>query len=170
MTDTMQQQLWSETGDRNGVKYSYCQTMIMSDGGRSIYFQGTAGDCGTRAICNATGMDYKEVYDSLQRISKNWGKKATKRNLQIRNNSVRNGTYMEVMRYYLEEELGWTWVATSGIGVKTAVHVRGDELPKGALIVRVSKHYTAMVDGVLIDNHDCSRQGTRKVYGYWIKK
>lgn len=32
-----------------------------SDGGRSNYFKATnVGDCVTRAICNATGKDYKE--------------------------------------------------------------------------------------------------------------
>jgi hypothetical protein len=30
---------------------------IYSDGGRSKYFKGTAGDCVVRAICNATGKD-----------------------------------------------------------------------------------------------------------------
>lgn len=142
----------------------------LHDGGRDKYFKGTAGDCGTRAICNATGMDYKEVYQSLQIIQKSWGKKKTKNNLKIRRSSVREGTYMCVMRAYLEHDLGWTWVPTSGIGVRETIHLKEDELPKGRIILRVSKHYTAAIDGMLIDTYDCTRGGTRKVYGYWIKK
>jgi hypothetical protein len=40
-----------------------------------------------------------------------------------------------------------------------------DEVP--VLIARVSKHLVAIVDGELHDTHDCSRDGTRYVYGYW---
>jgi hypothetical protein len=41
------------------------------------------------------------------------------------------------------------------------------ELPQGALLVKVSKHLTAVIDGVIHDTHDCSRGGTRCVYGYF---
>jgi hypothetical protein len=39
--------------------------------------------------------------------------------------------------------------------------------PPGRLVVRLSKHVAAVVDGVLHDTYDCSRGGTRCVYGYW---
>ena len=39
--------------------------------------------------------------------------------------------------------------------------------PPGRLIVSVSRHLCAVIDGVLYDTHDCSRSGTRCVYGYW---
>ena len=43
-----------------------------SDGGRSNYFKAAnVGDCVTRAICNATGKDYKEVYNALNERAKN---------------------------------------------------------------------------------------------------
>jgi len=35
------------------------------------------------------------------------------------------------------------------------------------LILSLSKHLAAMVDGVVHDTHDPSRGGTRCVYGYW---
>lgn len=54
-----------------------------------------------------------------------------------------------------------------GIGTGCRVHLRADELPVGRIIVAVSKHYAAVVDGVLRDTFDCSREGTRCVYGYW---
>jgi hypothetical protein len=44
---------------------------------------------------------------------------------------------------------------------------RNGELPIGRLIVSVSKHLVAVVDGVIHDTHDPSRAGTRCVYGYW---
>jgi hypothetical protein len=38
----------------------------------------------------------------------------------------------------------------------------------------LSKHYAAVIDGVLYDTHDydthdCAREGMRCVYGYWIR-
>jgi len=38
------------------------------------------------------------------------------------------------------------------------------------LIVKVSKHLTTVIDGVLHDTHDPSRRGSRCVYGYYLKK
>jgi hypothetical protein len=56
------------------------------------------------------------------------------------------------------------------IGSGTRVHVRANELPKGRLILSLSRHYAAFIDGELLDNHDSSRDGTRCVYGYWLKE
>ena len=55
------------------------------------------------------------------------------------------------------------------IGQGCKVHLRADELPTGRLIVAVSKHITAVIDGVIHDTHDCSRSGTRCVYGYFTE-
>ena len=64
---------------------------------------------------------------------------------------------------------GWVYVPTMAIGSGCRVHLRADELPQGRLVVQVSKHYTAVVDGVIHDTYACSRDGTRCVYGYWVK-
>jgi hypothetical protein len=53
------------------------------------------------------------------------------------------------------------------VGSGCTVHLREDELPSGTLIVAVSRHLTVVKDGVIYDNHDPSRDGTRCVYGYW---
>ena len=67
------------------------------------------------------------------------------------------------------KELGFKWVACMGIGTGCQVHVRADELPsEGRLVLNLSKHCVAYVDGVLRDTYDCSREGTRCVYGYYI--
>lgn len=41
------------------------------------------------------------------------------------------------------------------------------ELPSGRLIVAVSRHLCAVIDGVIHDTFDPSRDGTRCVYGYF---
>ena len=43
------------------------------------------------------------------------------------------------------------------------------ELPKGGIISRVSRHICAVIDGVLYDTYDCSRDGSQCVYEYWIQ-
>src|SRR5580658_9694624 len=49
------------------------------------------------------------------------------------------------------------------IGSGCKAHLRADELPKGRLIVSVSGHLTAVIDGVIHDTHEPSRRGTRCV-------
>jgi Protein of unknown function (DUF2786) len=49
------------------------------------------------------------------------------------------------------------------------VHLRPQELPSGRLIVAVSGHLVAMINGVVHDTHDCTRDGMRCVYGYYKK-
>jgi hypothetical protein len=56
------------------------------------------------------------------------------------------------------------------VGAGCQVHLRPDELPDGVLIAKVSKHLTAIINGVIHDTHDPSRNGNRCVYGYYIKK
>jgi hypothetical protein len=80
--------------------------------------------------------------------------------------SPRNGVPRRVYDAYLKER-GWRWIPTMSIGSGTTVHLRADELPPGRLIVRLSRHVAAVIDGVLHDNHECSRDGTRCVYGYF---
>ena len=50
------------------------------------------------------------------------------------------------------------------------MHLDPAELPSGRIVVSLSKHYTALVDGIIHDTHDPSRGGTRCVYGYWTQK
>ena len=76
--------------------------------------------------------------------------------------------YIFVLHEYMDA-LGFRYVATMSVGSGCKTHLRSDELPKGRLIVQVSKHYTAVIDGVIHDTFDPSRGGTRCVYGYWVK-
>ena len=67
-------------------------------------------------------------------------------------------------------EHGWRWVPCMTIGSGCKVHLRADELPDGNLIVRLSRHLACVRNGVLHDNHDSSRGGTRCCYGYYTKE
>ena len=153
-------------------------THIFNDGGRKAAgYKGFAGDCVPRAIAIATGKSYQSVYDELTECNKNHAenrndliaKSLRHRKQKGRGFSPRNGVYNKIIKSYLLS-LGWKWVPTMFIGQGTKVHLREDELPKGNLIVNVSKHTTAVIDGVLHDTHDCSRDGTRAVYGYYTKE
>lgn len=138
---------------------------IYNDGGRANYFKGkNVGDCVVRAICNATGKDYKEVYDAINALSKNERTGTRKKD----KSSSRDGVYKSTYKKYLES-IGWKWISCMGIGTGCTTHLSSKELPNGILIVQVTKHLTCIKNGILYDTYDCSREGTRCVYGYWIK-
>ncbi len=137
-----------------------------NDGGRAAAgFKGKADDCVARAVAIASGRPYADVY---ARLAKETGAqrsgKAGKRAA-----SARDGinTTRAWFRAYMRE-LGFEWFPTMRIGTGTMVHLRDGELPStGSYVVSVSKHMCAVVDGVIHDTHDPSRNGTRCVYGYW---
>lgn len=138
---------------------------VFDDGGRAAAgHQGRAGDCVTRAIAIATAMSYQEVYDALNRLTV---KERLGRRKRKKSNSE-SGVYRRTYQRYLTT-LGWQWVPTMKVGSGCQVHLRASELPSGHLIVKVSRHLTAVIDGVLHDTHDCSRAGSRCVYGYFRK-
>ena len=136
---------------------------IADDGGRSAAgFKGQTGDCACRAIAIATQRPYREVYDLIGQF----GKRERITKYKRGKSHPRKGVYKATMRKIMDE-LGWQWTPVMAIGTGCHVHLRADELPLGRLVVLVSKHYTAVIDGVLHDTYDCSREGTRCVYGYW---
>lgn len=136
------------------------------DGGReSAGFKGKTGDCAVRAIAIATGTTYRTIYDRVNELAKE--ERVTKR--RRKKSSARDGVWRKTMNK-LMAELGWTWVACMTIGSGCRVHACADELPGGRLILRLSKHYTAMIDGVVHDIYDPTRGGKRCVYGYWHKE
>lgn len=100
--------------------------------------------------------DYLEVYNDLKKLN---GSK-----------SCRNGTPSKIAKKYINSLEGWEWIPTMLVGQGCKVHLKEDELPKGILIISLSKHYTCVKDGVVYDTYDCSRNETRCVYGFWIKK
>lgn len=134
---------------------------VYDDGGRAeAGFRGRTNDCVTRAIAIAGGLPYREVYDLINETS------LRERPRTGRRSSARTGVRKGTMRRVFEQ-LGWPWTPTMQIGSGCQVHLRADELPGGALVVRLSHHTTAVVNGVIHDTFDPSRDGTRCVYGYW---
>lgn len=132
------------------------------DGGRKAAgYKGETGDCVTRSIAIATGLPYQGVYDAINEIAQS----ERPRKGRTRS-SARTGVRKQIYRKYLTA-LGWTWKPTMAIGSGCTVHLIPEELPSGRLIVAVSKHMTAVIDGIIHDDHDPSRDGTRCVYGYW---
>jgi hypothetical protein len=135
---------------------------VYNDGGRlAAGYKGIAGDCVTRAIAIATGMPYQTVYDALNEAASE--ERIGKRR---RRSAARTGVHKDTIRNYLRS-LGWHWTPTMKIGSGCRVHLKSDELPAGRLVLSLSKHSVAVIDGVVHDTYDCTRGGTRCVYGYY---
>lgn len=137
------------------------------DGGRAAAgYRGLTGDCATRALAIATGLSYQQAYDLVNEEALR--ERPGSRRRGGRRSSARTGVFRPTFRRVMQR-LGWTWHATMEIGSGCQVHLRPGELPAGRLVVGVSRHFTAVVDGVVRDTHDPSRGGTRCVYGYWSR-
>lgn len=154
---------WRQNAE-SGVMVAPHTLYVTDDGGRrAAGYKGSApGDCAARALAIATQRPYREVYDLINAYAKRerTGTRKTGRS------DARTGVYAATLRRLAEREYGATWTPTMTIGSGTSVHLRADELPGGRLVARVSKHYTAVIDGIVRDNHDPTRAGTRAVYGY----
>ena len=149
---------------------------IYDDGGREAAgFKGHTGDCGCRAAAIVTGQPYREVYDAINVLAKDEriGKRKRTRS------HARTGVYRKTLDRYMKSQ-GFEWFPTMAIGSGCQVHLAAGELPEGRLLVRVSKHFTAVVDGTVRDTYDpqrttifvensIERHAERCVYGYWHK-
>jgi hypothetical protein len=143
------------------------------DGGRYAagFSQAARGDCLCRTIAIISDLPYNEVYSLIDEFGCKdrvtvWrqarypsGAKSTAEK------GVYKATAGRVLRH-----LGFVHTPTMGIGTGCRVHMREEELPPGRLVVSLSRHYTAVIDGVVYDTHDCTRSGNRCVYGYWTMK
>lgn len=138
---------------------------VCDDGGRAAAgFKGKAGDCAVRAITIATGLPYKQVYDGINALARH--EPITKS--RHRKSNARTGVWRDTVTAFLAP-IGWRWVPTMVIGSGCRAHLRTADLPDGRIIVRVSRHYCAVINGVLHDTYDSSRNGMRCVYGYWVR-
>lgn len=152
-----------------GRRLDFC----FNDGGRAATgFKGGAGDCVVRAIAIAAQLPYLQVYEDLRLANAAYADSRNDklaRRLNAKGVSPRNGNHRNVFHGYILGH-GFDWVPTMKVGAGCQVHLRADELPLGILIVKVSKHLSAIVNGVIQDTHDPSRGGSRCVYGYYIKR
>lgn len=143
---------------------------VHDDGGRAAAgFKGEAGDCVARAIAIATGEPYADVYKTLAQY--NTEHPLTRREKargKVRSKSARNGIHTPTVHRYLVQDRGWVWTPTMFIGSGCKIHLAIGEVPcHGPVVVNVSRHIVAVVDGILHDTYDPSRDGTRCVYGWW---
>ena len=143
-------------------------TFIFNDGGRAeAGYKGQTGDCVCRSICIVTGKSYDEVYQAL--AEGNFTQRKSKHSKKGKRTAA-NG--INTKRKWFNEymlSLGFKWVPTMFVGVGCKMHLKKEELPTGKIICNVSKHFVAVVDGVINDIYDCSREGTRCVYGYYYQ-
>lgn len=150
-----------------------------NDGGRAeAGYKGNVGDCVCRAIAIAADLPYQEVYTRLFVLAKTFASsggrcKVSKLMAKAKpgskwDASPGNGVHKKVYEPYLTS-LGFKWFPIMKIGSGCTVHLRPGELPGGTLIVRVSCHLTTVIDGVIHDTYDCSRNEDRCVYGYYYK-
>lgn len=137
-------------------------TFVYNDGGRKAAgYKGRTGDCVVRAIAIATGLLYQTVYDGINEAARGERRGTRKRGIS----RAGTGVYNRTTKKYLAS-VGWTWVPTMHIGSGCRVHLTDGELPSGRLIVSVSKHLTAVIDGVIHDTHDPQRAGGDIIYHY----
>ena len=143
-----------------------------NDGGRAAAgYKGATGDCVVRAIAIAADLPYQQVYDDLMKLNVEFikGRSREAKKQARQGASPRNGTFRKVYDAYLLA-LGFKWTPTCSIGSSERVHLHREELLElghYALIARCSKHMVAALDGVVQDTYDCTRDGTRMVYGYY---
>jgi hypothetical protein len=149
--------------DRNHT--GWCESDGWRDGGareRSGY-RGVTGDCDCRAI--ATALPYQRVYDDLSAL----GAQEREYRQRSRKSHRRARIWPSAVRRYLTS-LGWRWMPTMHIGSRCTVHLRRGESPEtGRLMLSVSRHVVAVIDGRTHDVHDPSRGGARSVYGFWTQ-
>jgi len=141
---------------------------VYDDGGREAAgYKKMSGDCVSRAIAIATEQDYKDVFEFLS--SKCSTQRKTRKSRKLKDASKGVYTRRKWFHDYMNS-LGFLWFPTMQIGKGCRVHLKREELPQeGRLIVCLSKHLVAVVDGVIHDTGDPSREGTRCVYGYWSR-
>lgn len=111
------------------------------------------GDCVIRALTKALGMEWLEVFDDIQPIS---------RELQVPFNCK------PCYERYLAEK-GYIWKSDKVAKGKKKLTPQTfyKEHPTGTYILRQAHHLVTVVDGYFYDTWD---SGDRSVYGYWVKE
>jgi hypothetical protein len=148
---------------------------VKTDGGRraaGFTNEKTASDCVARAVAIASNRPYIEVYAELAEMNRRMPlTKNRSRRAAAGKMTASHGIYTKskLFKDYMKLN-GFEWTATMRIGSGCLMHVKANELPPGRLVLRLSRHCAAVIDGVLYDAYDCSRDGTRAVYGYWRLK
>ena len=140
-------------------------TFLVHDGGRAeAGFRGEAGDCGVRALALASGLSYRDAYDTLFAFQRAYV--ARTRMLRGSSASPRDGVWKEVM-CEVSRTLGAEWTPLSSVG-GPVVRVGDVRLrwPEGRVVMRLARHYSAMIDGVNVDTWE--QDPGKRVHGVWV--
>ncbi len=150
---------------------------IFDDGGRAAAgFAGRARDCVARSIAIASKRPYAEVYAAIAK-----GNGSQRASLgRKRSRSARNGvnTGRKWFKDYMQS-LGFHWIPAMHVGSGRRTRLLQGELPSGRIIVALTRHYAAVIDGVIHDTANPSRTTVRcengdarlthrSVYGFWV--
>lgn len=126
---------------------------IENDGGRKAAgFKAKSNDCAIRSLSIAANIEYKEAMMLIKEFSAK-GKKGNK--------AIANGVYREDFDAALRS-IGWQWHQAPKFEGRKARYSDID----GIAILRMAKHFAAVVNGELHDTWDSSG---KMVYGYWKK-
>jgi hypothetical protein len=150
--------------------------VIDDDGGRTdAGYKGHTGDCACRAIAIATQRPHQDVYALINSLAKSERKSKSKR--KRGRSHARTSVHTATMRKTMTA-LGWVWVPKMKIGSGCTMNMIKGDMPKGRIVVRLSKHFTAVIDDEIHDIYDpqrttvhtengIDRLSHRCVYGYW---
>jgi hypothetical protein len=141
----------------DGLKMKY----IKSDGARAAAgFDGKARDCVCRAIAIASGRDYRTIWNDLATAT------AKQSGGIKRKASADHGinTQRKWFKDYMKR-LGFRWLPTRKSKIKFCV---ADIPAHGRLVVMLSRHSAAVLDGSYHDADDYSGKGRRWVAGYYL--
>ena len=153
--------------------------VVYDDGGRKAAGSKARHDCVVRAIALVMERPYAEIYEIMEQLNHGWLQTTRQRWIRtmrkrdpkkvLKMAAAKTGVYKEGYHKWILSQ-GYEWVPTMKIGSGCTVHLAEGELPMGRLIVQVSCHLTAVIDGVVYDTSNCTRQGTRCVYGFYRLK
>jgi hypothetical protein len=151
---------------------------VFNDGGReaSGFNEPATGGCVVRAIAIATGKPYREVFHALQNglrhqieverlCSLKYGIKGDYRPTATPPGGLCGHVFGPYLRW-----LGWEYVVRPVGTNGKPLRLRDGALPSGRLIVLLSNHLVAVIDGTLHDTFNSALRGQRPIYGYFHKK
>ena len=134
-----------ETNYKVELKYK------QNNGGRSKYFRATGKDCVTRAIAIVLNRDYKEVHDTIKKVTK------------------RSPLYgvSPILTHHILIALGFEYVKFNGVRRFTA-----DNIPMNEYIIADSlNHVCAVINGEVNDTFKSHEYiSTRFINGYYKLK
>lgn len=133
-----------------------------NDAGYEKYKNELPNDSYTRAIAIALNLSYRDAYNLIDEYIHN------EELDEVYINNCRSEVVKDVVKRILKDR-GWEYVSKMRFGTGCILHLKKEELPSGTIIVQISKGLTTLIDGVINDIYDPSRNGTRCVYSIWTK-